>query len=137
MMPVCWPALATLSVRSPDNEMKLSGAFALAAAVLAGCSQLQPYATYPRAAGAGEVDAGPRVEVAGQHPGLQLGGDVAAGVLQQVGEVPGGVAAHGVLEVQQADAGGTLALRQPALAIPSSIEAAPIRRSRNHPNAAV
>jgi hypothetical protein len=37
--------------------------FALAAAALANCSQLQPYATYPRAARAGEVDAGPRVAV--------------------------------------------------------------------------
>ena len=63
MMPVCWPAPPISSVRSPDNEMKLSGAFALAVAVLAGCSQLQPYATYPRAAGAGEVDAAPRVAV--------------------------------------------------------------------------
>ena len=43
--------------------MKLSRAFALAAAMLAGCSQLQPYTTAPRAARAGEVDAGPRVAV--------------------------------------------------------------------------
>jgi hypothetical protein len=43
--------------------MKLSRAFALAGAVLAGCSQLQPYATYPRTAQPGEVDAGPRVAV--------------------------------------------------------------------------
>jgi hypothetical protein len=35
----------------------------LAVATLAGCSELQPYATYPRAARAGEVDAGPRVAV--------------------------------------------------------------------------
>jgi hypothetical protein len=43
--------------------MILLRVFALTAAALAGCSQLQPYATYPRAARAGEVDAGPRVAV--------------------------------------------------------------------------
>ena len=43
--------------------MKPRGVFALAVAALAGCSQLQPYATYPRAAPAGEVDAGARVAV--------------------------------------------------------------------------
>ncbi len=44
---------------------------------------------------------------------LQRGRDVAAGVLQQVGQVPGGVGAQGVLEVQQADAGHAVALGQP------------------------
>jgi hypothetical protein len=34
-----------------------------AVAALAGCSALQPYATYPRAASPGEVDAGPRVAI--------------------------------------------------------------------------
>ena len=34
-----------------------------AVAALAGCSALQPYATYPRAAPPGEVDAGPRVAI--------------------------------------------------------------------------
>ena len=34
-----------------------------AVAALAGCSALQPYATYPRAARPGEVDAGPRVAI--------------------------------------------------------------------------
>jgi hypothetical protein len=43
--------------------MKLRCAFAVVAAALAGCSQLQPYVTYPRAARPGEVDAGPRVSV--------------------------------------------------------------------------
>jgi hypothetical protein len=43
--------------------MKFCRAFLLAIAALAGCSQLQPYATYPRAARAGEVDAGARVAV--------------------------------------------------------------------------
>ena len=43
--------------------MKFSRAFLLVVAALAGCSQLQPYATYPRAARAGEVDAGARVAV--------------------------------------------------------------------------
>jgi hypothetical protein len=43
--------------------MKRLHALALAGAALAGCSQLQPYATAPRAATAGEVDAGPRVAV--------------------------------------------------------------------------
>jgi len=41
--------------------MRFPCALLLAAAALAGCSQLQPYTTYPRAARAGEVDAGPRV----------------------------------------------------------------------------
>jgi hypothetical protein len=43
--------------------MKRGCVFALALAALAGCSQLQPYATAPRAARAGEVDVGPRVAV--------------------------------------------------------------------------
>jgi hypothetical protein len=43
--------------------MKFPRAFLLTAAAVTGCSQLQPYATYPRAARAGEVDAGPRVAV--------------------------------------------------------------------------
>jgi hypothetical protein len=43
--------------------MKRRCVLALAAAALAGCSQLQPYATSPRAARAGEVDTGPRVAV--------------------------------------------------------------------------
>ena len=43
--------------------MKLARAFALAAAALAGCSQLQPYATYPRAPAAGEADPRQRVAV--------------------------------------------------------------------------
>jgi hypothetical protein len=43
--------------------MKRGCVFVLALAALAGCSQLQPYATAPRAARAGEVDAGPRVAV--------------------------------------------------------------------------
>jgi len=34
-----------------------------AVAALAGCSALEPYATYPRSAGPGEVDAGPRVAI--------------------------------------------------------------------------
>ena len=43
--------------------MKFPRALLLAVTALPGCSQLQPYATYPRAARAGEVDAGPRVAV--------------------------------------------------------------------------
>ena len=43
--------------------MKFSRAFLLAIAAVTGCSQLQPYATYPRSARAGEVDAGARVAV--------------------------------------------------------------------------
>jgi hypothetical protein len=43
--------------------MKRRCVFALAAAALGGCSQLQPYATYPRLPQPGEVDAGPRVAV--------------------------------------------------------------------------
>jgi hypothetical protein len=43
--------------------MRRSCVFAVAAAALGACSQLQPYATAPRAAPAGEVDAGPRVAV--------------------------------------------------------------------------
>jgi hypothetical protein len=38
-------------------------AVAVAVAALAGCSALEPYATYPRSAGPGEVDAGPRVAI--------------------------------------------------------------------------
>jgi hypothetical protein len=43
--------------------MRFPRALLLGVAALAGCSQLQPYATYPRAARAGEADAGPRVAV--------------------------------------------------------------------------
>ena len=43
--------------------MKFACPFLLAAAALAGCSQLQPYATYPRSTLPGEVNAGPRVAV--------------------------------------------------------------------------
>jgi hypothetical protein len=43
--------------------MKFARALLLAVAALPGCSQLQPYATNPRGARAGEVDAGPRVAV--------------------------------------------------------------------------
>jgi hypothetical protein len=43
--------------------MRFPHALPWAVAALAGCSQLQPYATYPRAARAGEVDAGARVAV--------------------------------------------------------------------------
>ena len=42
--------------------MKIALAVA-ALTVLAGCSALDPYPTYPRAAGTGEVDAGPRVAI--------------------------------------------------------------------------
>ena len=38
-------------------------AVASAVAALDGCSALEPYATYPRSAGPGEVDAGPRVAI--------------------------------------------------------------------------
>jgi hypothetical protein len=55
----------------------------------------------------------PGGQVAVEHGLLQLGRDVAAGVLQQVGQVPGRVGAQGVLEVQQADAGHAVAARQP------------------------
>ena len=43
--------------------MRFPRALLLAVAALVGCSELQPYATYPRAARAGEVDAGARVAV--------------------------------------------------------------------------
>jgi len=42
--------------------MKMARAVA-ALALLAGCSALEPYPVYPRAAGTGEVDAGPRVAI--------------------------------------------------------------------------
>ena len=43
--------------------MNFARAFLLAAAAVTGCSQLQPYATYPRSTLPGEVNAGPRVAV--------------------------------------------------------------------------
>jgi hypothetical protein len=45
--------------------MKIARALALAgaSAALAGCSALEPYATFPRVARPGEVDAGPRVAI--------------------------------------------------------------------------
>ena len=43
--------------------MKFPRAFLLTAAAVTGCSQLQPYATYPRSTLPGEVNAGPRVAV--------------------------------------------------------------------------
>jgi hypothetical protein len=42
--------------------MKMARAVA-ALALLTGCSALEPYPVYPRAAGTGEVDAGPRVAI--------------------------------------------------------------------------
>ena len=37
--------------------------FIAAAAILAGCSALEPYPTYPASARSGEIDAGPRVAI--------------------------------------------------------------------------
>jgi hypothetical protein len=42
--------------------MKIAHA-AVALALLAGCSALDPYPVYPRAAGTGEADTGPRVAI--------------------------------------------------------------------------
>jgi hypothetical protein len=43
--------------------VRVSWASALLVAALAGCSALDPYPTYPRAAGAGVSDPGPRVAI--------------------------------------------------------------------------
>ena len=48
-----------------------------------------------------------------EHRPLQLGRDIAPGVLQQMQEIPGGMGLERVLEVQQPDAGHALALGQP------------------------
>ena len=59
------------------------------------------------------VDLGPGGEIAVQHRRLELGRDVAAGVLEQVQQVPGRMAGDGVLEVEHADAGETVAVGEP------------------------
>ena len=47
------------------------------------------------------VEIGAAAEIAGEHRGLEFWGDVAAGVVQQHRQIPGGMSAHGILEIEQ------------------------------------
>ena len=75
-------------------------------------------------------------DVAAEQRDLQRLRHVDAGILQQRGEVVGRRAHHGVLEIEQADAGDVLAVRQPEQIGRMDSRAAPRSAARRAPAAA-